>query len=83
MGASFDDSLLYEVFTAVSDEARAKSRRLDSKGNLTRYQALTVWTPNVNIFRDPRWGRRTGDVWRRSLLKPPFGSCSSQWLGGT
>ena len=52
MGASFDDSLLYEVFTAVSDEAR-----LDSKGNLTRYQALTVWTPNVNIFRDPRWGR--------------------------
>ena len=57
MGASFDDSLLYEVFTAVSDEARAKSRRLDSKGNLTRYQALTVWTPNVNIFRDPRWGR--------------------------
>ena len=57
MGASFDDSLLYEVFTAVSDEARAKSRRLDSKGNLTRYQALTVWTPNVNIFRDPRWGQ--------------------------
>ncbi len=57
MGASFDDSLLYEVFTAVSDEARAKSRRLDSKGKLTRYQALTVWTPNVNIFRDPRWGR--------------------------
>ena len=57
MGASFDDSLLYEVFTAVSDEARANSRRLDSKGNLTRYQALTVWTPNVNIFRDPRWGR--------------------------
>lgn len=30
---------------------------MDSKGNLTRYQALTVWTPNVNIFRDPRWGR--------------------------
>lgn len=57
MGASFDDALLYEVFTAVSDEARAKSRRLDSNGNLVRYQALTVWTPNVNIFRDPRWGR--------------------------
>ena len=51
MGASFNDSLLYEVFDAVSDEARVKS------GVLKRYQGLTFWTPNVNIFRDPRWGR--------------------------
>lgn len=57
MGASFNDSLLYEVFEAVSEEARVKSRIFGESGRLKRYQGLTFWTPNVNIFRDPRWGR--------------------------
>lgn len=57
MAASFDDELLYEVFTAVSDEARVKHRMADQAGDLERYQGLTFWTPNINIFRDPRWGR--------------------------
>ncbi len=57
MGASFNDKLLYEVFDAVSDEARAKNRRFNENGSYRRYQGLTMWTPNVNIFRDPRWGR--------------------------
>ena len=57
MGASFDDDLLYDVFTAVSDEARAKNTAFSREGELKRYQGLTVWTPNANIFRDPRWGR--------------------------
>ena len=57
MAASFDDALLLDVFTAVSDEARAKSTQYSQNGNLRRYQGLTFWTPNVNIFRDPRWGR--------------------------
>ena len=57
MAASFDDELLYEVFTSVSDEARAKTTEFSKKGGLKRYQGLTFWTPNVNIFRDPRWGR--------------------------
>lgn len=57
MAASFNDSLLYEVFDAVSDEARAKNRMFNEKGQYKRYQGLTFWTPNVNIFRDPRWGR--------------------------
>lgn len=57
MAASFDDELLYDVFTAVSDEARAKNTEFSKSGNLERYQGLTFWTPNVNIFRDPRWGR--------------------------
>ena len=52
MGASFNDSLLYEVFNAVSDEARVKSRIFSENGVLKRYQGLTFWTPNVNIFRD-------------------------------
>ena len=57
MGASFDDALLYEVFNAVSDEARAKTRLAREKNSYKRYQGLTFWTPNINIFRDPRWGR--------------------------
>ena len=54
MAASFDDDLLFQVFTAVSDEARAKSTEFSKSGKLERYQGLTFWTPNVNIFRDPR-----------------------------
>ena len=57
MAASFNDKLLYDVFTSVSDEARAKSTEFSKNGKLKRYQGLTMWTPNVNIFRDPRWGR--------------------------
>lgn len=57
MAATFDDQLIHTVFTAVSDEARAKSAEASKAGGLKRYQGLTFWTPNVNIFRDPRWGR--------------------------
>ena len=57
MAASFDDALVYRVFTAVSDEARAKNTLARRKGDLNRYQGLSFWTPNINIFRDPRWGR--------------------------
>ena len=57
MAASFDEPLLYEVFTAVSDEARVKNRQAIESGFVGQYQGLTFWTPNINIFRDPRWGR--------------------------
>ena len=57
MAASFDEPLLYEVFTAVSDEARVKNRIARENGFIRQYQGVTFWTPNINIFRDPRWGR--------------------------
>ena len=57
MAASFDEPLLYEVFTAVSDEARVKYRIAKESGHIRQYQGVTFWTPNINIFRDPRWGR--------------------------
>lgn len=57
MAASFDPQNIFNVFTVVSDEARAKNTRFAAEGNIKRYQGLTMWTPNVNIFRDPRWGR--------------------------
>jgi len=57
MAASFDRDLVHEVFTAVSDEARVKNRLARESGDVAIYQGLTFWTPNINIFRDPRWGR--------------------------
>lgn len=58
MAASFDEELVYRVFDAVSDEARAKYNQWINDGNENkRFLSLSVWTPNVNIFRDPRWGR--------------------------
>lgn len=57
MAASFDDELLYKVFDAISDEGRAKYQNLKQQGKIERFHHLSVWTPNVNIFRDPRWGR--------------------------
>ncbi|MBN2805881.1 MAG: glycoside hydrolase family 3 C-terminal domain-containing protein [Prolixibacteraceae bacterium] len=58
MAASFNDELLYDIFNAVSDEGRAKYHQHLRRGNENkRFLSLSVWTPNVNIFRDPRWGR--------------------------
>jgi len=58
MAASFNDKLVYNIFDAVSDETRAKYHHaLKSGKENRRFLSLSVWTPNVNIFRDPRWGR--------------------------
>jgi beta-glucosidase len=58
MAASFDDELVYKIFDAVSDEVRAKYNQLQKRGlENRRFLGLSVWTPNINIFRDPRWGR--------------------------
>ncbi len=57
MAASFDEPLVNKVFTAVSDEARVKNRQALESGRVGWYQGVTFWTPNINIFRDPRWGR--------------------------
>jgi beta-glucosidase len=57
LAASFDTALMREVATATSDEARAKHHEFARRGLRARYQGLTFWSPNINIFRDPRWGR--------------------------
>ena len=57
MGASFDPSLMQKVATAISDEARAKYHAAQKNNLRRRYMGLTYWSPNINIFRDPRWGR--------------------------
>jgi len=57
MAASFDTEMVETVFTTVSDEARVKNKIARDNGFVGQYQGLTFWTPNINIFRDPRWGR--------------------------
>ncbi|SHJ74235.1 beta-glucosidase [Reichenbachiella agariperforans] len=57
MGATWDVNLMSNVATVISDEARAKHHKFISENKRGIYQGLTFWTPNINIFRDPRWGR--------------------------
>ncbi|MHB9294583.1 Beta-glucosidase [Pillotina sp. SPG140] len=57
LAATFDETLVEQVAQAISDEARAKYHEAVRHGNRGQYWGLTFWTPNVNIFRDPRWGR--------------------------
>src|SRR6266700_3202760 len=57
LAATWDTNLLHRVATAISDEARAKHHEFVRRGKRNIYQGLTFWTPNINLFRDPRWGR--------------------------
>ena len=57
LGATFDVELLYEVGNCISTEARAKYNESVKHGDRDIYKGLTMWSPNVNLFRDPRWGR--------------------------
>lgn len=57
LAASFDEDLIYEVAEAISTEGRAKFNMQQKHNDRDIYKGLTFWAPNVNIFRDPRWGR--------------------------
>lgn len=57
LAATFDDNALFKTASIISDEARAKHHQFLRQGSREIYQGLTFWSPNINIFRDPRWGR--------------------------
>lgn len=57
MAASFDEDMMEKVGSIISDEGRAKYHEYQRKGDHGIYKGLTFWAPNINIFRDPRWGR--------------------------
>ncbi len=57
LAATWDKDLIFRVATAISDEARAKHHEFVRRGKRYIYEGLTFWTPNINLFRDPRWGR--------------------------
>jgi len=57
MAAAFDDALMFDIADTISTEARAKYNMQSALGDRDIYKGFTVWSPNINIFRDPRWGR--------------------------
>ena len=83
MAASFSPESVYEVFSAVSDEARAKNANYASQGSYARYQGLTMWTPTVNIYRDPRWGRGIETYGEDPYLTSRMGVMVVKGLQGT
>jgi beta-glucosidase len=57
MAATFNPNLINDVAVVISDEARAKHHEALRNNDYSQYKGLTFWSPNINIFRDPRWGR--------------------------
>ena len=57
LASMFDEAFLYEIAEMIADEGRAKYNASIKKGDRDIYKGLTFWSPNINIFRDPRWGR--------------------------
>ena len=57
LGASFDEDMVYEIAEVIAEEGRAKYNAYSRQDDRDIYKGLTFWAPNVNIFRDPRWGR--------------------------
>ena len=55
--AAFDERLVYDIACVISTEARAKYNVAFAAGDIDKYKGITLWSPNINIFRDPRWGR--------------------------
>ena len=74
LAASYNTDLMYKVATAISDEARAKYNEFKKFGSTELYQGLTFWSPNINIFRDPRWGRGHETYGEDPLLTGKMGS---------
>ncbi|MBO5550147.1 MAG: glycoside hydrolase family 3 C-terminal domain-containing protein [Prevotella sp.] len=92
MACSFDNQLLERIYTAVSDEARAKNTIARRDNQLKRYRGLSFWTPNINIFRDPRWGRGQETYGEDPFMNAQMGlavvrglqgmSYNGEWLAG-
>lgn len=82
MAATFNDNLLKEVSTVISTEARAKYNLAIQKDRHLQYMGLTFWTPNINIFRDPRWGRGQETYGEDPYLTATMGSAFVKGLQG-
>ena len=82
LAATFDVPLMGQVATTISDEARAKHHQFIREGQHGRYQGLTFWSPNINIFRDPRWGRGQETYGEDPYLTARMGVAFVQGLQG-
>jgi len=82
MAATFNDALIKQVATVISDEARAKYNIAVKNNNRGQYLGLTFWSPNINIFRDPRWGRGHETYGEDPLLTGRIGAAFVSGLQG-
>ena len=82
MGATFDPDLVKEVGDAIATEGRAKYIVARKNKNYARYTGLTFWSPNVNIFRDPRWGRGMETYGEDPYLTGTMGTAFVQGIQG-
>ena len=82
MAATFDSEAVHQTFSMVSDEARAKYHHYQKNKEYDRYKGLTFWTPNINIFRDPRWGRGMETYGEDPYLTETMGVAVTRGLQG-
>ena len=82
MAATFNDALLYEAATVISTEARAKYNLAIQQDRHLQYMGLTFWSPNINIFRDPRWGRGQETYGEDPFLTASMGTAFIKGLQG-
>ena len=82
LAATFDEKAMFETFSVISDEARAKYHNYQKMKKFDRYEGLTFWTPNINIFRDPRWGRGMETYGEDPYLTAKMGVAAVKGLQG-
>lgn len=82
LGATFDEDLIFRISSAISDEARAMYNAAMKQDYHKRYGGLTFWTPNINIFRDPRWGRGQETYGEDPFLTSSLGAAYVRGLQG-
>ncbi|HYG20881.1 MAG TPA: glycoside hydrolase family 3 C-terminal domain-containing protein [Ohtaekwangia sp.] len=83
LAATFNDSLMLRIAGAISTEARAKYNLASRQGRRTQYMGLTFWSPNINIFRDPRWGRGQETYGEDPYLTSRMGSSFVRGMQGS
>ena len=83
LAATFNQDLIQSVSNVISTEARAKYNLSTAKGRNLQYMGLTYWTPNINIFRDPRWGRGQETYGEDPYLTSQIGTSFVKGLQGT
>jgi beta-glucosidase len=83
MAATFNDSLVHQISTVISTEARAKYNMAIQRGNRLQYMGLTFWSPNINLFRDPRWGRGQETYGEDPFLTSRMGAAYIKGMQGT
>jgi beta-glucosidase len=83
MAATFNDSLVWNIADAISTEARAKYNLSTAKDRRLQYMGLTFWSPNINIFRDPRWGRGQETYGEDPFLTASIGSAFVKGMQGS